>query len=141
MGAAPAQASAACQALERTVLATGVRAQLFRDEHPAAAFSEGQARQARYLLHARLQSAVDQPRWLYLAGSAARRSADRHACRPDADLERVSVVGGLCAADGTRLRAARPDEPGNARGSVDRVPSAGAARGAGKVGQESQPYV
>ncbi len=44
------------------------------------------------------------------------------------DVERVGVVCRLRAADGPRGGAARPDEPGDARGAVDRLPPAGASR-------------
>ena len=67
--------------------------------------------------------------------SAAGRVEDRHARRAHADLERDGVVRRLRPADGPRHRAARHDEPGNARGPLARLPPAGRARRDGKAGQ------
>ena len=65
--------------LERAALPEGVSARVLRDELPAAASPQGEARQARRLLHARLQPAVDQPRRLLVDGDAAGRGR-RSAC-------------------------------------------------------------
>ncbi len=128
------ESAAAARLLERAAVPEGVPARVLRDELPAAALPQGRARQARRLLHARLQPAVDESRRLLVDGSAAGRGEDRHARRADADLERDGVVRRLRAADGPRHRAPRHDEPGDARraaGSGFRQPVH--ARGAGEA--------
>ena len=122
------ESAAAARVLERAALPAGVPARVLRDELPAAALPEGRARQARRLLHARLQPAVDEPRRLLVDGGAAGQGEDRPARRADADVERDGVVRRLHPADGPRHRAPRHDEPGDARRAVARIPAAGAAR-------------
>ena len=124
------ESAAGARLLERAAVPEGVPARVLRDELPAAALPQGRPRQARRLLHARLQPALDQSRRLHVDGSAARRVEDRPAHRADADLERDGVVRRLRAADGARHRAARHDEPGDARRPLARLPPAGQARGA-----------
>ena len=68
--------AAAARILERAALSARVPARLLRDELPAAASPQGESRQARRLLHARLQPGLDQPRRLLVD-----RDADRHATR------------------------------------------------------------
>ena len=63
-----------------------------RDVVPAAAPAEGRPRQARRLLHARLQPGVDEPGRLLVDRGAHRRDAGRPARRADADLERDRVT-------------------------------------------------
>ena len=101
-----------------------------RDVVPAAALPQGGARQARRLLHPRLQPGLDQPRRLLVDRGAHRRGADRPARRADADLERDRLLRRLRAADGPRLRAPRPALLRAVRRPVDRLPPARAARGA-----------
>ena len=129
--------AAARQGLERAAHAAGVPARLLRDELPAAALPARRARQARDVLHARLQPRVDQSRRHVVDRDADRRGQGRAARVPDADLERDGVVRGLRAADGPRLRAPRPHVAGDARRALDRLPPAGAARGARAAGQDA----
>ena len=68
-------------------------------------------------------------------------SQGRAARVPDADLERDRVVRRLRAADGPRRRASRSDEPGDARRALDRLPPAGAARGAGAARPDLRSHV
>ncbi len=77
-----------------------------------------------HVLHARLQPALDEPGRLHVDGSAEGRIEDRRARRADADLERDGVVRRLRPADGPRHRAARHDEPGDARRALARIPAA-----------------
>ena len=65
---------------------------------------------------------------------------ERHACLTP-DLERDRVVRRLRAADGARLRAPRPHEPGDPRRALDRLPPAGAARGAREAGQDLRSHL
>ena len=99
-------------------------------------FLQGGARQARHVLHARLQPGVDQPRRHVVDRDADGRGEGRAPRLPHADLERDGVVRRLRAADGARLRAPRPHEPGDARRALDRLPPARAAGGARAPGQE-----
>ena len=75
------QSAAAAGVLERAALPARVSARVPRDELPAAALPQGRARQARRLLHARLQPAVDQPRRLLVDGGPAGQGQDRPARR------------------------------------------------------------
>src|SRR6185295_564081 len=59
----------------------------------------------------------------------------------EAKVERHRVVRGLRPADGTRLRAPRPHEPGDARRALDRLPAAGAAGGAREAGQDVRSHL
>ena len=120
--------------VERAVDAARVPARVLRDVVPAAALPEGRARQARHVLHARLQPGVDQSRRAVVGGDAHRRGQSRAPRLPHADLERDGLVRRLRPADGPRLRAPRPHVAGNARGALDRLPPAGAARGAAAAG-------
>ena len=94
--------------LERADLAARVPARDERAVVPAAALPEGGPRQARRLLHPRLQPGVDQPRRLRLDRGAHQTRAGRAARRADADVERDRVLRRLRPADGARHRAARP---------------------------------
>ena len=85
-------------------------------------------RQARDVLHARLQPGVDEPRRHVVDRGADGRDEGRAPRVPDADVERDGVVRRLRAADGPRLRAPRPHVAGDARRALDRLPPAGAAR-------------
>ena len=51
-------------------------------------------------------------------------------------MERDRMVRRLRAADGIQFRATRPDEPGDPRQQVDRIPPAGIACFPGETGQE-----
>ncbi len=113
--AAPASSPPHVKRWNELVVAARVPALLFRDELSPAALPERRAGQARRLLHARLQPDVDEPGRVHLARGAAGRVEDRSPRGAHPDLERDRVVGGLRAPDGARLRAARPDEPGDAR--------------------------
>ena len=73
------------------------------------------SRQARHLLHPRLQPGLDQPRRVRVGRDAARTPNSGLPRRADADVERDGVVGRLRVADGAGDRASRPDEPGDAR--------------------------
>ena len=73
-------------------------------------------------------------------GGAPGRIEDRDAHRAHADLERDGVVRRLRAADGTRHRTARHDEPGDARRALARVPPAGQARRARKEGHSRSAH-
>ena len=125
--------------MERADLAAGVPARDERDVVPAAALPEGRARQARRLLHPRLQPGVDQPGRVQLDRGAHRRVEDRPARGAHADLERDGLLRRLRAADGPRLRAPRPALVRDARRAVDRLPPAGAAGGParGSAGRSS----
>ena len=94
--------------LARADLAGGVPAGPERDVVPAAALAQGRPRQARHLLHPRLQPGVDQPgravSWMEVLTDEQKVGLLR---RADADLERVRLLRRLRAADGARLRAAR----------------------------------
>ena len=79
---------------------------------------------------------VYNPMWINPDGfmwlkALQRRREDEVPRRPHAHLERVRLVCRLRAAHGPRRRTARPDEPGDARRAVDRLPPAGAPRGHG----------
>ena len=63
------------------------------------------------------------------------RGEGRASRLPHADLERDGLVRGLRAADGSCLRAPRSHVPGDTRRALDRLPPAGAARGAAAPGQ------
>ena len=106
----------------------GVPAGLLRDELPAAALPARGARQARDVLHARLQPGVDQPRRDVVDRDADGRGQGRAPRLPHAGVERDGVVRRLRAADGPRLRAPRPHVAGDARRALDRLPPARAAR-------------
>ena len=69
---------------------------------PAAAFPEGGPRQARHVLHARLQPGLDEPRRPHVDGGAAGRGAGRPPRRAHADLERDRHLRRLRAAHGPR---------------------------------------
>ena len=125
------------QDLERAPHAARVPARLLRDELPAAALP---ARKAA------ASSRCTSPASTTRCGPTRRHVVDRDADRrgeggaarlPHADLERDRVVRRLRAADGARLRAPRPHEPGDARRALDRLPPAGAARGARAAGQDA----
>ena len=94
-------------------------------------------RQARHVLHAGLQPGVDQSRRHVVDRGADRRGQGRAARVPHAGVERDGVVRRLRAADGPRLRAPRPDVAGDARRALDRLPPAGAARGARAAGPDA----
>ena len=64
-----------------------VPARAERDVVPAAALSQGGPRQARHLLHPRLQPGVDQPRRLLVDRGAHRRGEGGLLRRVDADVE------------------------------------------------------
>ena len=91
-------------------------------------FLQRRPRQARDVLHARLQPGVDESRRDVVDRGAHRRDESGAPRVPDADLERDGVVRGLRAADGARLGAPRPHVAGDARRALDRLPSARAAR-------------
>ena len=134
VGADPADDAAAGQDLERAPDAAGVPARLLRDELSAAAFPEGRPRQARDVLHPGLQPGVDQSGRHVVDRDADRRGQGGAARLPHPHLERDRVVRRLRAADGPRLGAPRPHEPGDARRALDRLPPAGAAGGAREAG-------
>ena len=138
---APPMMPPPAQGVERAPDAEGVPARVLRDELPAPALPEGGPRQARDVLHARLQPRVDEPRRHVVDRDADGREQGRAARLSDADLERDGVVRRLRAADGPRLRASRPDVAGDARGALDRLPPAGAAPGAGAPGQDLRLHV
>ena len=69
--------------------------------------------------------------WVEMLHDEAEGGAPR---LPHADLERDGLVRRLRPADGPRLRAPRPHVAGNARRALDRLPPAGAARGAAAAG-------
>src|SRR5216684_3761357 len=140
-GPGPADDAAAGQGVERAPDAARVPARLLRDELPPAAFSQGSPRQARDVLHAGLQPGVDQPGRHVVDRDADRRGQGRAPRLPHPDLERDRVVRGLRAADGPRLRASRPHEPGDPRRALDRLPPAGAASGAGEAGQDLRSHL
>ncbi len=110
--------------LERAAVSARVPAGVFRDELSAAAPAQGKPRPPRRVLHARVQPAVDQPRRLLVDGNAHRRSESRAPRRADAHVERDSLVRRLHPAHGSRHRAPRHDEPGNACGPVARISTA-----------------
>ena len=116
--------------VERAADAARVPARVLRDVVPPAAPPEGRARQARHVLHPRLQPGVDQSRRAVVGGDADRRGEGGAPRVPHADLERDGLVRRLRPADGPCLRAPRPHVAGNARRALDRLPPAGAARGA-----------
>ena len=127
--------AARAQRLERTDVATRVPARVLRDELPAAALSEGRPRQARHVLHPRLQPGLDQSRRDDLDRDAERRDQDRTPCLPYADMERDRVVRRLRLADGPCVGTPRPDESGDSRRTMDRLSPAGAACRARKQGK------
>ena len=140
-GPDPADDAAAGQDLERAPDAAGVPARLLRDELPAAAFPEGRPRQARDVLHPGLQPGVDQSGRHVVDRDADRRGQGGAARLPHAHVERDRVVRRLRAADGPRLRAPRPHEPGDPRRALDRLPPAGAAGGAREAGPALRPHL
>src|SRR5437763_8349882 len=105
------------------------------------ALPEGGPREARDVLHARVQPGVDEPRWHVVARDVDRRGEGRAACVSDTDLERDGVVCRLRAADGPRLRAPRPHVAGDARRALDRLPPARAARRPREAGPDLRPHV
>src|SRR5207248_10578757 len=119
--------TAATGLLERAALSARIPARVFRDEFSAAAPARGEPRPSGCVLHARLQPGLDESGWFLVDGDADGLAQDRTACRADPNLERDGLVRRLRAADGPRHGTARRDEPGNARGAVDRLPPAGAA--------------
>ena len=104
--------------LERAALSARVSAGVPRVELSAAALSQGRTRPPRRVFHPRLQPGVDQPRRVLVDGGPPGSGQDRVARRSIANVERDRVVRGLHPAHGSRNRAARHHEPGNARWSV-----------------------
>src|SRR5207247_10432003 len=72
---------------------------------------------------------------------AARRGDDRGPRASVAGVERDGVVRRLRAADGPRLRASRSHVAGDSRGTLDRLPSAGAPGGAREARPDVRPHV
>ena len=104
-----------------------VPARVLRDElPPAALLREGRGRLDTYFtrVYNPVWTNPDGFSWIEMLTDEAKVGCPRV---PDADLERDRVVRRLRPADGPRLRAARPHEPGDPRGALDRLPAAGAA--------------
>ncbi len=103
---------------------------------PPAALPQGGAREARRLLHPRLQPRLDQPRRDDLDRGAEGRGEGRPARRPHPHLERDRDLRRLRPAHGPRGRAPRHPEPGDALRPLGELPPARAARGARAAGRD-----